>query len=139
LIGDGAHVNYHAAGVLLRMKSARGVVLITDGMRLAGTADGESTWEGQAIRVEGGTAVRVSDGTIIGGVITLDQTVRNAVQHLGVSLHDAVAMASTNAARAIGVSSEYGALSAGMVADFVLLDDALNVVETWVGGVRAGG
>lgn len=138
LIGDGAHVDYHAAGVLLRMKTAQRVVLITDGMPLAGTADGESTWERQAIRVEGGKAVRVSDGTIIGGVITLDQTMRNAVRHLGVSLHDAVAMASTNAARAIGVDSEYGALSVGMAADFMLLDDALNVTETWVGGVRAG-
>lgn len=138
LIGDGAHVDYHAAGVLLRMKGAQGVVLITDGMPLAGTANGESVWEGQAIRVDGGKAVRVADGTIIGGVITLDQTLRNAVQHLGVPLHEAVAMASANAARAIGVDGEYGALTAGMAADFVLLDDALNVTETWIGGVRAG-
>ncbi len=138
LIGDGAHVDYHASGLLLRMKGAHGVVLITDGMPLAGTADGESVWEGQAIRVDGGKAVRVSDGTIIGGVITLDQTMRNAVQSLSTPLHDAIAMCSTNAARAIGVDGEYGSLTAGMAADFVLLDDALNVEETWVGGVRAG-
>ena len=100
LIGDGAHVDYAAARVLIRAKGHEKVVLITDGMPMAGTPDGDGEWEHQAIRVEGGKAVRVADGTIIGGVITLDQTVRNAVAHMDVTLHDAVAMASTNPARA---------------------------------------
>jgi N-acetylglucosamine-6-phosphate deacetylase len=136
LIGDGAHVDYAAARVLLRAKGARYVALITDGMPLAGTPDGEGQWEGQRIRVDGGKAVRVSDGTIIGGVITLDRTMRNAVAHLGVALHDAVAMASAVPARALRLDSRYGSLEAGCAADFVLLDDALGVVETWVAGVR---
>ena len=134
LIGDGAHVDYAAARVLIRAKGCGRVVLITDGMPMAGTPDGGGEWEGEAIRVEGGKAVRVSDGTIIGGVITLDQTVRNAVAHMGVALHDAVAMASTNAARALGLDGQYGVLAAGRAADFVLLDDALAVTETWVAG-----
>jgi N-acetylglucosamine-6-phosphate deacetylase len=136
LIGDGAHVDYAAARVLLRAKGARGVALITDAMPLAGTADGDGVWEGQAIRVEGGKAVRVADGTIIGGVMTLDQTMRNAVEHLGAPLHDAVAMASAVPARALRLDGRHGALEAGLAADFVLLDDALAGVETWVAGVR---
>ena len=136
LIGDGAHVDYAAARVLLRAKGAARVVLITDGMPLAGTDAGESEWEGARIRVEGGKAVRVSDGTIIGGVITLDQTVRNAVAHMGVPLHDAVAMASANAARAMGVGDRYGVLAAGYAADFIVMDDDLRVRETWVAGER---
>jgi N-acetylglucosamine-6-phosphate deacetylase len=135
LIGDGAHVDYAAARVLIRAKGCEHVVLITDGMALAGTPDGGGAWEGQAIRVEGGKAVRVSDNTIIGGVITLDQTVRNAVAHMAVPLHDAIAMASTNAARALRLD-DFGALAAGRAADFVLLDDALAVTETWVAGER---
>ncbi|HLB23711.1 MAG TPA: N-acetylglucosamine-6-phosphate deacetylase, partial [Dehalococcoidia bacterium] len=63
LIGDGAHVDYAAARVLLRAKGTDRVALITDGMPLAGTVDGDGEWEGQAIRVEGGKAVRVADGT----------------------------------------------------------------------------
>lgn len=136
LIGDGAHVDYAAARVLIRAKGCERVVLITDGMPMAGTPDGGGEWEGQAIRVEGGKAVRVSDGTIIGGVTTLDQAVRNAVAHMGVALHDALAMASTNAARALGLDGEYGVLAAGRAADFALLDDALSVTETWVAGER---
>ncbi len=135
LIGDGAHVDFAAARVLLRAKGARNVALVTDAMPLAGTPDGDGSWEGQPIRVEGGKAVRVSDGTIIGGVITLDQTVRNAVRHLDAPLHDAIAMASTVPARAMGIADR-GLLEAGRSADFVLLDDELNVVETWVAGVQ---
>ena len=105
-------------------------------MPLAGTPDGDGEWEGQAIRVEGGKAVRVADNTIIGGVITLDQTVRNAVAHMDVPLHEAWAMASTVPARAMRVADRVGSLAPGLAADFVLLDDALAVAETWVGGVR---
>jgi N-acetylglucosamine-6-phosphate deacetylase len=132
LIGDGAHVDYAAARVLLRAKGSGRVVLITDGMPLAGTSDGDGQWEGQAIRVEGGKAVRVSDGTIIGGVITLDQTVRNAIAHMGVTLPEAWSMGSRVPARAMRL---HGA-DEQLPADFVLLDDDLRVTETWVAGER---
>lgn len=136
LIGDGAHVDFAAARMLIRAKGAREVALITDGMPLAGTDDGESEWEGQRIRVDGGKAVRVADGTIIGGVITMDQALRNAVEHMGVPLHEAAAMASDVPARAMRLD-RYGRIEAGRAADFIILDDALRVRETWVGGVRA--
>lgn len=135
LIGDGAHVDFAAARVLIRAKGAGKVVLITDGMPLAGTPDGTGEWEGQPIRVEGGKAVRMSDNTIIGGVITLDACVRNAVAHMDVPLHDALAMASANAARAMRLDDR-GVLEAGRLADVILLDDELRVMEVWVGGVR---
>jgi N-acetylglucosamine-6-phosphate deacetylase len=136
LICDGAHVDYAAARLLLRAKRARNIVLVTDGMPLAGTDDGEAEWEGQRIRVDGGKAVRVADNTIIGGVITLDHAVRNAVEHLGAPLHTAVAMASANPARVIRRDDIFGAIAPGRSADFVLLDDALRVTETWVAGER---
>lgn len=139
LIGDGAHVDYAAARVLIRAKRPQDVVLVTDGMTLAGTSEGESEWEGQAIRVEGGKAVRIADNTIIGGVITLDQTMRNAVQHLGLPLEAAVAMAATYPARAMRLGDRYGAIEAGLAADFVLLDDGLNVHQTYVAGHLIGG
>ena len=102
--------------VLLRAKGDGDVVLITDGMPLAGTPDGEGEWEGVPIRVEGGKAVRVADGTIIGGVITLDQMVRNAAKYMSVSRARALDMASTAAIRALRLDVEPWH-------DFILLDD----------------
>ena len=133
LICDGAHVGYVAARLLVH---ARGdyplnIVLITDGMPLCGTPDGEGEWEGIPIRVEGGKAVRVADGTIIGGVTPLDQMVRNAVQYVGVKPHYAVQLAAGNAASAMNLRG--AAMDTG---DFVLLDDELRVTETWVAGER---
>ena len=139
LIGDGAHVDYAVARVLIRAKGHEHVALITDAMPLAGTADGDGEWEEQPIRVEGGKAVRVADNTIIGGVITLDQTVRNAVAHMDVPLQEAWAMASAVPARAMRVADRVGSLSPGLAADFVLLDDALSVTEVWVAGERLNG
>jgi N-acetylglucosamine-6-phosphate deacetylase len=138
LIGDGAHVGWVAARLLRRARGdTRGIVLITDGMPLAGTPDGEGAWEGVPIRVEGGKAVRVVDGTIIGGVTTLDQMVRNAVEYIGAPVDEAVGMASRNPAAALRLGSEYGNLfDRGGHADFMLLDDDLHVTETWVAGER---
>jgi N-acetylglucosamine-6-phosphate deacetylase len=135
LVGDGAHADYAAARVLVRAKGPSGVVLITDGMPLAGTPDGEARWEGVSIRVAHGRAER-ADGTIVGGVATLDAVVRNAVEHMRVPLPEAIAMASANAARAMRLGDTYGTLASGAAADFVLLDDALAVSETWVAGRR---
>jgi N-acetylglucosamine-6-phosphate deacetylase len=134
LIGDGAHVDYAAARVLVRAKGAEKVVLVTDGMPLCGTAGGEGEWEGVRIRVEGGKAVRVADGTIIGGVTPLDAMVRNAVRYLGVKHEDALNMGSAIPANAIRVGEDYGCLEHSRAADFILLDNKLRVTETWVAG-----
>jgi N-acetylglucosamine-6-phosphate deacetylase len=47
---------------------------------------------------------------------------------------DAVRMAATTPARAIGVAGEVGALAPGLRADLVVLDDALGVRQV----MRAG-
>ena len=136
LIGDGAHVDYAAARVLVRAKGADNIVLVTDGMPLCGTPDGEGEWEGVRIRVEGGKAVRVADGTIIGGVTPLDEMVRNAAREMAVAPAEALRMASANSASALRLADQYGTLDSVAHADFVLLDDALRVAETWVAGER---
>lgn len=131
LIGDGAHVHPVAGLTLVRTKGVDGVVLVTDGIPLAGAEEGEATWAGMRVRIEGGKAVR-SDGVIVGGVTTLDRMVANAVAWFGVTLPEAVRMASLNPAAAIGVDDHKGSLAAGKDADVVVLDDDLRVLETYV-------
>lgn len=133
LIADGAHVHPVAGLTLVRTKGVDGVVLVTDGIPLAGAEAGETTWAGMRVRVEGGKAVR-SDGVIVGGVTTLERMVANAVAWFGVTLPEAVRMASLNPATAIGVDDHKGSLAAGKDADLVVLDDDLRVLETYVRG-----
>jgi N-acetylglucosamine-6-phosphate deacetylase len=63
----------------------------------------------------------------------MDAGLRQAVQ-AGVSMVDAVRMATITPARAIGVAGEVGALAPGLRADLVMLDDALRVERV----MRAG-
>ena len=60
--------------------------------------------------------------------------VRNAVAMLGVDLATAVTMASASPAGLMGLGDTHGRIAAGHAADLVLLDDAGQVRETWIGG-----
>jgi N-acetylglucosamine-6-phosphate deacetylase len=62
----------------------------------------------------------------------MPQAVRNLVE-VGVPLEDALAAASTVPARVLG-RTDIGRLTPGGPADVVVLDDALEVVQTIVGG-----
>ena len=45
-------------------------------------------------------------------------------------------MASASPAAFLGMAQERGTLSVGLRADFVVLDAALNPVQTWIGGIK---
>jgi N-acetylglucosamine-6-phosphate deacetylase len=54
---------------------------------------------------------------------------------VGVALHEAVAMASANPARALGLTAK-GKLEAGADADLIVMSPRLEVLQTFVGGER---
>ena len=60
--------------------------------------------------------------------------VRNAVTMLGVPLDEAARMASTYPAAFLKLEKTHGRIAPGYRADLVLLDDALQVAATWIGG-----
>ena len=62
---------------------------------------------------------------------------RNAVRLLGLDLADASRMASRNPAEFLGLDHELGRIARGCFADLVLLDDDLQVLDTWVRGRAA--
>jgi N-acetylglucosamine-6-phosphate deacetylase len=132
LIGDMVHVDPVAAQVLIRCKGARNTVLVTDGIPLAGTAEGTCNFDGRPVTIRGGVA-RLEDGTIAGSITTMDANLRNIVS-LGVPLAQAALMAGANPARVARVGDRKGEIASGMAADLVLLDTALQVRMTVVRG-----
>jgi N-acetylglucosamine-6-phosphate deacetylase len=60
--------------------------------------------------------------------------VRNATLHLGVGLDEALRMASTYPAEAVGLGARKGRVAVGFDADLVWFDDDLRVHGTLVGG-----
>ena len=79
----------------------------------------------------------LEDGTLAGSVLTMDAAFRGLLQRVGVSLVEAARLCATTPADHLGLSAT-GRLTAGHVADIVVLDGQLRVRQTYVGGVRWG-
>jgi N-acetylglucosamine-6-phosphate deacetylase len=74
------------------------------------------------------------DGTLAGSDIGMIDAVRNAVKFAGVTLEEALRMASLYPATALGLADEMGRMQAGFRADLIELDDRLNIVGSWING-----
>jgi N-acetylglucosamine-6-phosphate deacetylase len=135
LIVDGHHVDARVLKLALRAAPLRRFMLVSDAMPSVGGHKG-FVLNGEPITVEGGRCVN-ADGTLAGSDLDMASAVRNAVSMLGLSLADAVAMASANPAAFLGLDHELGRIAPGYRADLVLLDDDLQVVETWIDGVSS--
>jgi N-acetylglucosamine-6-phosphate deacetylase len=126
-IADGVHLHDAMLGHVIRVAGSDRVALITDAIAATGMADGDYELGGQRVTVDRGVARLASNGTIAGSTLTMDAALRRAV-HSGISIVDAVRMASTTPARVLGRSDEIGAIAEGLRADLVLLDESLEVL-----------
>ncbi len=134
LIADTFHIHKGLFQLVADAKKDR-LVLITDSLRATGLPDGEYDSGGQRVRVEGIRCL-LPNGTIAGSVLRLNQGVRNLYENTDLPFEKAVAAASLNPARAIGVENRKGSIEPGKDADLVLMDSKCNVYKTFVRGVK---
>ena len=132
LICDGVHLHPATIRWVLRTASARRVALVTDAMAAAGAGDGDYLLGHLTVRVRDGVA-RQPDGTIAGSTLTMDRAFRCVVD-AGASVEEAVTMASTTPAEALGLADEIGSITVGRAADLVVLDRTLHVAAVMVKG-----
>ena len=135
IIVDGHHVDPRVLRIALRAAPLRRFMLVSDAMPSVG-GDKAFVLGGETISVVGGKCVN-ADGTLAGSDLDMASAVRNAVSMLGLELAEAVAMASSNPAAFLGLDGELGEIAPGCRASFALLDDAAQVVETWIDGARS--
>lgn len=133
LIADGIHVHPGAIRLLLRAKGHERVILITDAMEATGLSDGTYDLGGQSVTVHQGIA-RISNGSLAGSTLTMDQAVRNIVNWTNLPLNRIIHMATAAPAAAMHINETKGDLRPGYDADIVLLDRNLQVVMTIIGG-----
>lgn len=126
LIADGVHVHDSAVRAAFRLFADR-VILVSDSMRAAGLGDGEYELGGQQVTVSGSRAV-LPDGTIAGSVTNLFDCMRRAVA-AGIPREIAIAAASANPAKSIGIYDQVGSLTPGKFADVLLVDEKLQLVR----------
>ncbi len=132
LICDTFHVHKGLFEFIAKTKGDK-LVLITDCTRAGGMPDGEYTLGGQKIFVNGIECL-LEDGTIAGSVLKLNNAVKNLFDNTDIPLWDAVAAASLNPAKAIGVDDRKGSLEKGKDADIIITDRDFNIQKTIIGG-----
>ena len=133
IIADGIHLDPFMLRVLLKIKGARGISLISDAIAAAGKGDGDYRIWGETINVKSGRTANAS-GSIAGSVISMLDAVK-LMHSLGVSWVDLARMASSNPARLLGVDRVCGSIEVGKRADLVALDQDGNVKLTLIGGL----
>ena len=127
LICDGVHVDPAVVRATFKMLGADRMILISDSMRAAGMPDGQYTLGGLDVKVRGNHATLVSDGALAGSVTTLPDCMRIAVKQMGIPLETAVACATANPARSLGIYEQYGSITPGKHGNVVLLDEELRL------------
>jgi len=123
LISDGQHVDPAMVVLAFRAKTAGRIAMVSDVVprEYANTSSGMP---------------RTPDGALAGALASLSEGVRVAVA-AGVAFEDALQAATLTPSLLIGAHT--GRIEAGAPADFVVLDDALRPVETYVAGERVWG
>lgn len=130
LIADGVHVHPAALRMAVAMKGPEKICLVTDSMMATGEGEGVYHWGDNEIEVKGDRAVVRGSGVLAGSVLTLNRAVKNMMDWTGVTINQAVNMASLNPARVLGIEEEFGSIQNGKFANLVVLDREFRVLDT---------
>jgi N-acetylglucosamine-6-phosphate deacetylase len=105
IIVDGHHLPPATVKTMVRAKTPRRVVLVTDAIAAAGQPPGEYRLGSVTVRLdENGRVAVPGQPNLAGSALSMDRAVANTVQFAGVTLEDALAMASTSPAEYLGVA-----------------------------------
>lgn len=136
LIADGCHLPHELLRYAFKFKGREKIALVTDSMRAAGMPEGPSVLgaldNGLPVAVERGVAWLVDRSAFAGSTATMDRLIRTMTE-AGISLTDAVYMATATPARILGLNDR-GILAPGKRADFTLFDEEIRVKRVIVGG-----
>ena len=123
-----------ACKVLIKQKTPQGVALITDCMSAGGCPDGDYMLGELPVIVENGTARLKEGGNLAGSILQLKDGVKHVVDWGLVTVAQALQMASHVPAKSVGLENTCGSLKAGLPADFIVLDDSLDLQATYIDG-----
>lgn len=133
IIADGIHLDPSIVKLVAHAKGHEQTVLVTDATAATGMPDGRYHLGPFEVEVKEGKCT--ADGKLAGSVLTMDTAVRNLARFAEWNLAQAVAAASRNPSRVMGIKDR-GVLEAGAVADFLVLNPDGEVQRTFLAGVE---
>jgi N-acetylglucosamine-6-phosphate deacetylase len=106
LIVDGHHLPPATVKTMIRAKGVSRTILVTDAIAAAGQPPGEYQLGSLKVRLDETGRVAVPGApNLAGSALAMDRAVANAVRFAGVTIEEALAMASTNPAGYLGVTT----------------------------------
>jgi N-acetylglucosamine-6-phosphate deacetylase len=130
IIADGVHVHPASLRIALRQKGPDKTCLVTDSMNATGLGDGDFRVGGLEVVVKAGQARLKDSGALAGSVLTLNTAVKNIINWAGVTVSQAIQMASLNPARLLGIEDKLGSIEVGKYANLAVFDQDFHVVDT---------
>jgi len=135
LICDGHHVHRDIIDLVFRVKRPGQIVLITDAVAAAGMPDGDGYHlAGQVCYKQDGQVRLLSDNSLAGSCLTMDEALHRTLRYTGRKLEGILPTMTSNPARQAGMHRYKGSIANGWDADFVVLDQQLEVAATYVRG-----
>ena len=134
LIADGIHLHPASLRLAVASKGPEKICLVTDSLKATGEGDGVYYWGDREIEVKGPRATLKGTDVLAGSVLTMNRAVKNMIDWTGISVNQAVNMASLNPARVLGLEDEIGSIGASKYANLTILDRNFNVLGTILRG-----
>ncbi|HLY69541.1 MAG TPA: N-acetylglucosamine-6-phosphate deacetylase [Puia sp.] len=125
IVCDGIHVDFASVRVSKKMMGER-LFFITDAVT--------DISHGEYQHVFKGDRYTLPNGTLSGSSLTMMQCVKNGVEKVGIPLPEALRMASLYPARLLHAEDKMGCIKTGVNADFVVLDEELNLKQLIIDG-----
>jgi N-acetylglucosamine-6-phosphate deacetylase len=123
----GIHVQPYMLRLIKKIKGDDKIILISDAFVATGSAPKGGLFEGATdLNFD-------NNGGIAGSKMTLDGACRNMMAHTGSSVSQVFKYASTNPARALGLTDR-GVIKVGAKADLLLVDPEFNVKSVYLNG-----
>jgi len=135
LIADGLHVHPSVLTMAYRANS-KGIVLVTDGMTAVGLPDGNYQFGELNVSKNGIKVTVAGTNTLAGSAATMDFCVQQLRLHTGCEIAKCLECATLHPAQCLGIESFKGSLDFGYDADFIILNDRLEVLKTYVAGKK---
>jgi N-acetylglucosamine-6-phosphate deacetylase len=140
MIVDGIHIGRAFLTVALRAKGVARSVLVTDASMPAMAKPGIYRLGDQDLELtEDGRVVLAGQTRLAGSALRMDEGISNVMRMTGISLVEAISMATRNPARVGRIAGRQRGITTGERADLVLFrydaeTKAIEVVQTIVGG-----
>lgn len=132
IIVDGLHVDWSNVRLAKKIKGDK-LIIVTDAVAPAGADIDHFIFVGKKVLYKDGKCVD-EFGSLGGAAITMIESIRNVVQHAGISLDEAIRMCTLYPARAIHVDDRLGSIEAGKIANLTAFDAQFQILGTAVNG-----